>query len=948
MTTNKTLSAAKHSAIAFLLFLALLATVPTTVHAQTLNLTPEQIAQLQALSPEQREALLNNVNNQTGGSQQVPISAPVTVAPRAVEDTPTQDQTPPQIVNEQLEVTPISSTSEDRLKPFGYELFAGNPTTFAPATNIPVPANYIMGPGDTVIIQMYGQRNVTHELAITREGMLMFPEVGPISVTGLSFGEMRDQIQNVVANQLIGQNASVTMGALRSINIFVLGEAYRPGSYTVSSLSTMTNALFVSGGVTSVGSLRTIRLMRNGELVTELDLYDLLLRGDTSGDARLQPGDVIFIPPIGTTVGIAGEVKRPAIFELRGGETAAQALALTGGFLPTAYPRASRIERINDRGERTLIDVDLSTQSAPNIVVSDGDVIQVASVLDQVESVVMLQGHVQRAGGFQWRDGLRVSDVVPSVTDLMPNPDLDYALIAREIQPTRRIELIYVNLGAAIASPGSVADIAFQPRDQLLTFGASLDRQEQVADLLQRLRDQATFDNPPLIVNVRGNVRFPGEYPLVRDMSAADAISFAGGLRASTELDYLLLERRVDRRGNIQVQPISINPQTLQSDTPILLQELDELIVFNANASREELLASTLQKLRNQSTATNPTQIVAVAGQVRFPGNYPLVQGFTVADLIEVAGGLTESAETREAEITRFDAEPSVGREIGHVVINLRGEGQNGRSLQLSPFDQLVVRQMPNWTDNETVTIGGEVNAPGTYSITKEDTLSSLIARAGGLTNYADARAAIFLREELRENEQRMLNDFRDRLERDIVTRSLQQTTNEETRVQGGGNVTELLDRITNVTATGRLVIDLPTIIAHNDGAKSRDVILRAGDRLLIPRTQQEVSVVGEVNRPTSHLFVAGLSASEYINSSGGFTDDADKSNVYIIKASGEVVPYGGARWFFQQRDRLEAGDSIIVPFDAYQPSNLYVWRNISQILFNISTTILAIERVGN
>jgi protein involved in polysaccharide export with SLBB domain len=160
-----------------------------------------------------------------------------------------------------------------------------------------VPSTYIIGPGDTVILQLYGQRNLTYDLVVTREGQVMFPEIGPVNVSGLTFDEMRAQLQTIVSNQLIGQNASITMGPLRSIDVFVLGEAWRPGSYTVSSLSTMTNALFVSGGVTDVGSLRAIRLMRAGVQVTELDLYDLLLRGDTSGDARLQPGDVIFVPP---------------------------------------------------------------------------------------------------------------------------------------------------------------------------------------------------------------------------------------------------------------------------------------------------------------------------------------------------------------------------------------------------------------------------------------------------------------------------------------------------------------------------------------------------------------------------------------------------------------------------------------------------------------------------
>ena len=928
--------------LAFSLATILMLAAPAIAQPQ---LTPAQVQQLQSLSEQERSALEQQLGG-TVGERQTQIPEAVSITPvaavaatqaeAAIEQDAQQRQQTDDITTDQVAQT----TTRTPLTQFGYELFAGSPSTFAPTTNIPVPSSYVMGPSDTVIIQLYGQRNLTHELVITREGMLMFPEIGPVSVAGLTFQEMRDQILNIVANQLIGQNATITLGALRSINVFVLGEAARPGSYTVSSLSTMTNALFASGGVTRIGSLRSIRLMRNGVQVTELDLYDLLLRGDTSGDSRLLPGDVIFIPPVGKTVGIAGEVRRPAIYELKNESSPADILSLSGGLNPTAFPRTSRIERINANGERIIVNVDLSPGGAPDPVLNDGDVIQVYSVLDQLENVVMLEGHVHRPGSFQWRQDLRISDVLSSVEEMLPNPDLEYALIARETRPARRIELVYVNLGAAIGNPGGAQDLTMEPRDQLLTFGVSQSRQAQVAGLLSRLRSQASFENPPLIVNVRGNVRFAGAYPLVRNMSLSDAIRFAGGLQAGAQADHVMLERKINQSGMIEVLSTAIDAPS--ASTPILLQEEDEILVFNVNEPREELLSSTLAKLRAQADAGSPTQIVSAGGQVRFPGEYPLERNMSVADLISFAGGLTESAETSSAEIARYDADPDIGRVIGIVNIDLRSSSSEGVARPLAPFDQLVVRQMPNWTDYESVSIGGEVNSPGTYAISKDETLGSLIARAGGLTAYAEPRAAIFLREELRVNEQRMLDEFRQQLERDIVTESLLEDNAQAT------DPTQLLTLVTGVEATGRLVIDLPALLQSQPGRGQTEVFLRAGDRLLIPRTQQEVSVIGEVNRPTSHLYARSGSVADYIKSSGGFTRNADKKGIFIIRASGEVVTYGDSRWFFQQRERLEAGDSIIVPFDTYKPSYLAVWRDVSQILFNISTTLLAIERVGN
>jgi protein involved in polysaccharide export with SLBB domain len=228
-------------------------------------------------------------------------------------------------------------SGDQALKPFGYDLFKGSPTTFAPVSDIQVPADYVVGPGDTLEVQLYGNEPAIYELTVQRDGRINFPKLGPIMVSNMSFDAARAAIEHRVSQQLIGSRVSVTMGDLRSIRVFVLGEAEKPGSYTVSGLSTVTNALFVSGGVKKIGSLRNIQLKRDGRLVTTLDLYDLLLNGDTRNDRQLLPGDVIFIPPIGKTVSVDGAVKRPAIYELKDGEdSAAEAVDIAGGLLPDA------------------------------------------------------------------------------------------------------------------------------------------------------------------------------------------------------------------------------------------------------------------------------------------------------------------------------------------------------------------------------------------------------------------------------------------------------------------------------------------------------------------------------------------------------------------------------------------------------------------------------------
>ena len=264
-----------------------------------------------------------------------------------------------------LKLLPLEKIDVEALRPFGYDLFAGVPSTFAPVSDIPLPSEYVVGPGDRFEVQLIGNTKSRQSLVVNRDGRIMFPELGPIAVAGLKFDAAKARIEARVSEQMIGTQAIVSMSDLRSIRIFVLGEAERPGSYTVSGLATITNALFASGGVKKIGSLRNIQLKRGGALVTRLDLYDLLLNGDTSNDVRLLPGDVIFIPPVGDTAGVAGAIRRPAIYELRGESKASDLLYLGGGLMPDADPKLATIERIDESRERVVLDVDLSSAHGP-------------------------------------------------------------------------------------------------------------------------------------------------------------------------------------------------------------------------------------------------------------------------------------------------------------------------------------------------------------------------------------------------------------------------------------------------------------------------------------------------------------------------------------------------------------------------------------------------------
>jgi len=342
-------------------------------------------------------------------------------------------------------------TEEQQIKQFGYDLFAGSPLTFAPITDAPIPSDYIIGPGDAINILFFGAKSFEVSIQVTRDGHLNIPDLGPVSVAGLSFSELKENLLERVATQMIGVKASISLGRLRSIRIFVLGNVFRPGSYTVSALSTLTNAIFSSGGVKRVGSLRDIQLKRKGKIITRFDLYNLLLRGDTSSDHRLLPGDVIFVPSIGITAGIMGAVKRPAIYELKSSErNLNQLLNMAGGALSSAHLDNAIIRTINsdhtqlsnqDRKASTY-SVNFATNKEKNLI-NNGDVVNIQHQIARSGGSVKLGGQFKNPGIYTIVDGETLSSVIQRAGGLSKNAYLEGAVFTRV--KLKRLEQARIN-----------------------------------------------------------------------------------------------------------------------------------------------------------------------------------------------------------------------------------------------------------------------------------------------------------------------------------------------------------------------------------------------------------------------------------------------------------------------------------------------------------------------
>ena len=748
------------------------------------------------------------------------------VLPRNAAETETDKGQPPQPPMAE-KAGEITETAE--LRAFGYDLFAGEPTSFEPASRIPISPNYILGPGDTVKVLFYGKINESHDLEINRNGYIEFPQLGPVSLAGMTFSDAKQLLQQRIKEEIIGIQASISLGELRSIQVFMLGEAYKPGTYTISALSTITNALFLSGGLSDIASLRNLQLKRAGKVVAQLDLYDLLLYGDTSDDAQLQSGDTLYIPTVQQTASIDGEIRRPAIYELKGSVTAQQLIELSGGLKPTAYRKSARIHRITDSGFMGVIDIDLTTSKGKKTQIKSGDLLVIDSAVQQQEMIVTLSGHVHHPGEFQWRQGLRVSDLVKSIKSLQPNADLDFALIRRELPPVGRIKPLFVDLRAVLADPKSSANIGFSPRDELIIFSNQGDRATSIAELVQSLKQQS-------------------------------------------------------RSGEM-------------------------------------------------------AQVVTISGSVRAPGEYPLTRGMTLTQLIAAAGGLNEEAYTQVVELSRQDFSNVERAAEDHFSITLAEAFKNpSKDPQLQPYDILSVRTIPEFRESLSISLLGEVRFPGEYRFKRGEKLSEVIERAGGLTKLAYTEAAVFTRSGLREQESKQLEELRQRLRADVATKSLEKTN--EGKSESLEDSEKILAELDASKAIGRLVIDLAGILDRT----MDDVTLKDGDLLAIPEYRQEVSVVGEIQHPSSHLYNRNHTIADYVDLSGGVNYRADRKRLYVVKADGSVSLPGRSGWFKRRHINVEPGDTIVVPLDIDRRRSLTVWGEASAIIYQLALGAAALN----
>ena len=861
--------------------LGLVACVVFSTSVSAVTPSPAMIEQFKQLPKDQQQQLAAqygvDINQLTGSVAAGPVETnegqTLTVAPRAKADAapaPTVQQ-----VAEPGTGVPMAAT----LQRFGLQMFDANISTFAPVTNLPVPDDYVLGAGDSLMVQLYGKENLSQNLQINREGAASLPDVGPLQLAGLTFAEAANIIKSKITEAKIGVEAAVSMGKMRTINIFVAGEAKFAGMYSVSAMTTVTQALYVAGGISEIGSLRDIRINRAGKQVGSFDLYQLLLQGDNSGDIHLKHGDVLFIAPMKGQVRVDGLVNRPAIYEIKGDESVQQVVAMAGGHKAHAHLKAVSLQRVDRNNQKDLKTLDLTAGNDSGLRLQDGDQLTFSAISERVENEVVLAGAFVRPGRYAYRDGMQMSDLIKGVwADLQPTVDLDYALVVREKNAKGDLEVIQVSLaellGIAANHPGKKSFV-LQPRDVVIAFHYS---------------DTEAAEKSTANAQEKANKG-------LATTTAVSGVSFKAAFAN------------------------------------------EQFLVKSATMTRKELLQPVIGHLKRQSTSAEPFKVVTITGQVKMAGEYPIGERSTLSQIVLAAGGVTDAAFTERAEVSRymgFDA-ANVKYDIKNLSLNLQAILSNNEpDLLLQSRDRINIFAKPEWAEARTVTIGGEVKFPGEYEVTRGETMSQLIERAGGFTKNAFPYGSVFTRVKIQQREQAQYDRLLLQLKSDIATKTL---TNNDSTLTTQAPPLALLSVLSEQKMVGRMVINMPQIQAGNP---EFDLELEHGDSLLVPSVNSTIAVLGQVQNPSSHSYDASLSVSDYLSLSGNSRKRADTDRTYILRADGSI--YMPSQTWFSADNRLMPGDTIIVPLDIEYKDSMSLWSQITQIFYQSAIALAAIN----
>lgn len=806
----------------------------------------------------------------------------------------------------------VAGTVGRMLPIYGADLFTNVPNTFAPVDRIPVTPEYVIGPGDEVMIRVWGQVSFNVRATVDRTGDIYLPQVGDLHIAGLQFSQLDSYLRSQLGRVFRNFDLNANMGQLRSIQIFVVGQAKRPGSYTVSSLSTLVNALFASGGPSVHGSMRSIQVKRGDKVVTTFDLYDLLLKGDKSKDVPLLSGDVIYIPPVGPLAAIAGSVQVPAIYELKGTETAEDAIAMAGGLSTMAARQTAQLDRTSSEGTRVTVDLSLDTAGLQTPL-RDGDILRILSLVQQFDKTVTLRGNVANPGRYAWKPGMTIDDLIPDKE----------ALVTRDYWQ-RRIAL-------GLPAPAYTPLYSAYPQPQRNNYrygtqrGLGTGQQSQYGQNAQ---------NNGLSTTAAGGQAQGTQLPFDPSQPQAQA-------QSPNPVQY-------DQQGN----PIPQNSATGTTGNTGL-NNYGQTTQYSQEQEPETYQAgiTSLGGAEAGTTGLGPRSQMYPPGDRFSEGQFPVKN-----EVIRTAPDIDWQYAVVERTNPQNLLTSLVPFNLGKAVL----DKDPSANLPLQPGDVVTIFStadihVPQMQRTKYVRLEGEFVHAGVYSVLPGETLRQLVERVGGLTPQAYLYGSELLRESTRREQQARLDQYVTQVERDVQEASAN-ATNTAVNAQAAASLatsvqsqTQLIATLRKLRASGRIVLNLSP---YSTGVNTLpDLPLEDGDRFVVPSVPSTVNVMGAVYDQSSFLYARGQHVGDYLRKAGGATRNGDKRHEFVVRADGSVLSRqyaGGTVFTGGLNDKyVYPGDTVVVPDNINKTTLLRGLTDWSTVFSQFGLGIAALTLFG-
>lgn len=863
------------------------------------------------------------------------------------------------------------------LRQFGYDLFRASFSHNTPLVGA-IGDDYIMGVGDEMVITFFGQNPNTVTTRVDREGRIVLTNILPVTAVGRPFGEVRAEIEERVRSGMVGTRVFVSIGRMRSINIMVVGEVEKPGMHRLTGLSTFLEALTKAGGIKKTGSLRQITINRQDTTIT-LDLYTLLINGTLPEHMTIMEGDRIHVPPIGPTVAVAGDVKRPAIFEITDTRDATVLLQWAGGALRPRGNRYVHISLDDQGGERVTEHTAMS-----GLRLRDGDLFLSRWAEKPHRGSVYLTGHVRVPGLRSIEQAKTVGQLVGNIENLKTDPYLPFAALVTTNPQTHSRELSAVNLQETLEGK---SDRPLKDDDILVVFNNEDIRflsSYNVQSVLMGSNEKVFTLITELSKKKEKKADTIAEEDLTQEMGQQDGLSTVPGSSRNKRRAAMEGLSGLEGMGNAQVingEMVLLLPEEgnepsrmlVNNDRPFEKGKSQHPGLGKACNGLMELAHMRMRDLSNRFTmalqlfpgeqslgvnedlSTCPPVFdqfpqllpfaleyaIALNGEVRRPGIYPAVQNTRLSDLIGVAGGFTREADLAHVELSRYTmkGDQVTARE------QLDMTRAHPAEVRVNPGDALRFNPLYSDRDTGTIRLSGEFMRPGVFEIRRGETLSEVITRAGGITPQAYPFGAVFSRLAVKEAEKRAFQKTARELQMVVSTTAIRPGQSGQAATNALGAINQLAKTLQETEPVGRVVVEAdPAVLQVRP---ELDVILEPGDHVHMPKRPNFVTVTGEVLNASSLSFVPDSDPEYYIRLAGGTRQSADEERVFMIKPNGAAQPMQRAMWNFTPMN-VTPGSTIVVPLDATPFDTMTFTVNISQILSQLAITMASMATLNN